>query len=71
MLKYILGGGGIFIYMIKNGEFYLGGFFPGQRGIFPGERLGIFSGGFLLGDYFRGGGGGGGGVTPRSLRPCV
>ena len=39
-------GGGIFIYMIKNGEFYLGGFFQASD-------QGIFSGGILLGDYFR------------------
>ena len=48
------GGGGIFIYMIKNGEFYLGGFFPG--GIFSRAK-GDFSRratrGFFPGDFYR------------------
>ena len=52
LLKYSLGGG-IFIYMIKNGEFYLRGFFPGgifsrAKGDFPGERPGDF----FRGDFY-------------------
>ena len=46
------GGGGIFSYMIKNGEFYLGGFFPGQRGFFQASDQGIFSGGIFTGRLF-------------------